>query len=220
MVSWLEAVRLVLIADGPSAPARGLVSVVEEVVAAVPSGAVLVLERERRPGLGGPDDLQRLQRLRELRRVTARHGAPLVVSSRADLATAVGAEGVQLPELGVAPTDVRRAFGSLAIGRSCHDRQGLIAAQEAGADWALLAPVWTPLSKAASSPPLGVEGFEAAIRGLALPIFALGGVRGDRVDGVMAAGAAGVACIGAILHADDPGESARALVRRAEGQPS
>ncbi len=193
---------------------------VREIVGAVPAGSVMILERDRPPGHGGIGDRDRLHRLRLLRRVTREADAPLVVSARPDLAVAAAAEGVQLPEVGLDPLSVRRAFPSLAIGRSCHDRAGLLEAQAASADWALLAPVWPPRSKPASGPPLGVEGFRSAIRAVRLPVFALGGVTAERAPEALAAGATGVACIGAVLQARDPASAASALVRAARGVAS
>jgi len=150
---------------------------------------------------------------------------PLVVGARPDLAARVGADGVQLPERGPAVERVREAFPGLAIGRSCHDVAGLVAAARAGVDWVLLAPLRAPHTKVASAPPLGIEGFAAAIDavrselgGRAPPrVYALGGVVPDDVWPVMAAGGAGVATIGAVLGRPDPVAALRAFVSAAGG---
>jgi thiamine-phosphate pyrophosphorylase len=201
-------VRLILVADAATVGARVL-PVVAEVLAALPAGTTMVLDRD--PGCR--DDRRRLARLAALRDVTARAGAPLVVSQRADLAALCGADGVQLPERALPAAAVRRAFPGLWLGRSCHDGAGLAAAAEGGADWALLSPIAAPLSgKAASGPPLGVEGFAALSATVALPVFALGGVDSELAAALRSRGAQGVACVGFVFGAADPVKNARSLL--------
>jgi len=208
--------RLILIADGAS-PDAELLRTAAAVLDAVGRDA-MVLDRDRPPSAGGPSDRVRLERLRALRELTRRAGAILAVTARVDLALAVGADGVQLPERGLAPADVRAISPALALGRSCHDREGLLAAARAGADWATLSPVRAPWSKPAAFPPhgphgpLGVDGFRAAVAGIELPVFALGGVGPDLVPALRAAGAHGVATIGGLVGQGDPGACARALL--------
>lgn len=200
--------RLILVADVATAGPRVL-PVVVDVLAALPRGATLVMDRD--PGCR--DDRRRLARLEALRDVTARAGAPLVVSQRADLAALCGADGVQLPERALPAAVVRRAFPALWVGRSCHDRAGLEAAAAAAADWALLSPIAAPVSgKPASGSPLGVAGFAALIASLALPVFALGGVDASLSAALRSQGAHGVACVGFVFGAADPVKNARSLL--------
>lgn len=145
------------------------------------------------------------------------HGVPLIISARADLAAAVQAAGVQLPETGLDVAGAHAAFPSLAVGRSCHDRAGLLTAQRDGADSAWLAPIATPLSKPGTAPAMGVAGFAALIRGLRIPVFALGGVDPPLAAELVAAGAAGVAVIGSGLAAPVPTRAIRDLVEAVHG---
>lgn len=139
----------------------------------------------------------------------ARHyvalGERVTVNTRADVALAAGAAGVHLPSRCFFPPGPRggpvirriRAIGPAGFltGVSCHTREELEHAQAEGADYAYLAPVFTPLSKVESLPPLGLDGFARIIQGLTIPVLALGGITADRIDACVAAGAAGVAGI-------------------------
>lgn len=204
---------LLLIADAPTVGAEAALAAVEAVLARVPGRHVAVVDRDRDPARGGSSDRARLARLAALRAVTAAAGALLVVTGRADLAQAAGADGVQLPERGLPVAAVRAAFPRLRVGRSCHDRAGLLAAAAAGADWATLAPVRAPWSKKApSGPPLGVDGFARAVAGAGLPVYALGGIGPDLVAALADAGASGVATIGAVFGQADPAGAAAALL--------
>ncbi len=77
----------------------------------------------------------------------------------------------------------------------------------------LISPVFTPLSKPEDRPPLGVERFFALAATLPGPAFALGGITVERLRDFKPAG---VAVIGAVLHAPDAARATEALLRALE----
>jgi thiamine-phosphate pyrophosphorylase len=97
------------------------------------------------------------------------------------------------------------------VGYSAHSTLEAIAAFERGADYVSLSPIFAPLSKVSSLTPIGIEGLRAACDEIGGPVYALGGVREDRVNELRRSGASGVAVIGALLNAEDPASSARSL---------
>lgn len=78
----------------------------------------------------------------------------------------------------------------------------------------LVSPVFTPNSKPAERASLGVDGFRRIAATLPGPAFALGGVTVDRIAGL--APIAGVAVIGAVMHAPDAARATEALLRALE----
>lgn len=104
--------------------------------------------------------------------------------------------------------------GEAGASRSCHDEASLARAAADGCDFALLSPVFPPGSKPSDPrPPLGVQGFARLAAGAGLPVVALGGLDSLRVAGLRAAGASGVAGIGAFFQAGRvDGEGARRMV--------
>ncbi len=125
------------------------------------------------------------------------HGSP-------EVARRLGAPGVHLPGGG----DPAVAPGRL-VGVSCHGRADLEAAARAGADYAVLSPVYAPSSKPPSGPLLGPDGLRAATADLALPVLALAGITPGRVAVVARAGAAGAAVLGSLFGARDVAARAR-----------
>ena len=118
--------------------------------------------------------------------------ARLLVSGRADLAVAAGADGVHLPADGVPTAALRRRFGdSLLIGRSTHLLAEVTAAAEAGATYVTFGPVFASPGK---GEPTGLERLAAACA-VGLPVLALGGIGLAELPLVAAAGAAGAAGI-------------------------
>jgi len=137
-----------------------------------------------------------------LRELCTAHGAGFVCSDRADLAQAVAADGVQLPERALPAAVVRRLLGERAlIGVSCHDAAGLAAAASGGASFATLSPVFASPGK---GEPLGLARFSALVRAASLPVYALGGVDVAHARALKAEGAAGLAVISAVFSSQDP----------------
>lgn len=99
----------------------------------------------------------------------------------------------------VDPASLRSRIGGL-LGASCHDAAALARARDAGCDYALISPVFSPGSKPGDArPTLGLGGLGGLVQGLALPVLALGGVTPERARGCRAAGAHGAAVMGGLF---------------------
>lgn len=127
------------------------------------------------------------------RQVTAlarRHGAKVLVNGNADLARAVGAQGVHWTAAQLMRASRRPDFPLVAA--SCHDEAELARAAELGLDFVVLGPVCaTPTHPGAV--PLGWERCAALIAGYPLPVYALGGMRMEDRERAWLAGAHGIA---------------------------
>ncbi|HYH20435.1 MAG TPA: thiamine phosphate synthase [Azospirillum sp.] len=138
-------------------------------------------------------------------------GASVTVHGDPELARAVEASGAHLPDGGDAVA-ARALLGARAmIGVSAHDRAGVERAAAQGADYVTLSPVFPSPSKPGYGPPLGLDGFARIAAGAPLPVLALGGIDAGNAAAVLAAGAAGVAVMGALLRADVEEATARLL---------
>ncbi|MFC5727563.1 thiamine phosphate synthase [Nocardioides vastitatis] len=96
-----------------------------------------------------------------------------------------------------------------AWGRSCHSAPDIAAAAREGAQWATLSPYAPTLSKPGYGPPQPA----AAFAGHDIPVYALGGVSAANAAAARAAGAHGVAVMGAVMRAPDPAGVVAALLR-------
>ena len=132
--------------------------------------------------------------LAELVRRVVGMGLRVLVNDRLDVALAAGAAGVHLRSGGMAAEVVRAVVpAGFVISVACHGEADVRAA--AGADYALLAPVFSPLSKQDNRVPLGLAELRR-IAGLSeVPILALGGITEANAGVCVEAGAAGVAGI-------------------------
>ncbi|MFQ5882308.1 MAG: thiamine phosphate synthase [Candidatus Methylomirabilales bacterium] len=140
-------------------------------------------------------------------------GGLLLINDRIDVALAVGADGAHLSRRGFPPAVARRLLGpERLLGVSCHCLAEAEEAQERGADFILLGPIFSTPSKAPYGPPLGLEILRQVRPHLHLPLFAIGGINTANRAKVLAAGAEGVAVISAVMAAPDVSEAVRALL--------
>ena len=129
----------------------------------------------------------------------------IYLNHEAELARELGLAGVHLREsslpLSEQPPALREA---LRWGVSTHNLAGARRAEAAGADFVTFGPVYETPSKAAMGDPVGLAALEAVTRAVRIPVLALGGITPERCGDCLAAGASGVAAIGAIWNAPDP----------------
>jgi thiamine monophosphate synthase len=102
------------------------------------------------------------------------------------------------------------------VGRSCHSRTDLDAAAAEGCDYATLSPIFESPSKPGYGPPLGAD----ALDDPPLPVYALGGVDETNAAACLAAGAAGVAVMGAAMRGTPLEPATRAAQNRVAGVAS
>lgn len=146
------------------------------------------------------------ERLREMTRAA---GACLIVNDHADIAAAVGADGVHLGQDDLPIEEARRVVGEQClIGISTHSQEQALDAQQRGADYIGFGPVFPTATKDAG-PAKGVERLREVVALLRIPVVAIGGITRKNVAEVMAAGAYVPAMISDIAEARD----VRAAVR-------
>lgn len=106
-----------------------------------------------------------------------------------------GAAGVHLPS--------GAAVVGGPFGRSCHSAAEVHVAAEEGAAWVTLSPYADSASKPGRTPLSPREYADAARAGI--PVYALGGVTAANAAAAREAGAHGVAVMGEVMRAADPG---------------
>jgi thiamine-phosphate pyrophosphorylase len=124
------------------------------------------------------------------------HGTRILVNSRADIALAAGAHGVHLAGDSVSPGIIRAIVPEkFLIGVSTHTLEELRRAETEGADFAVFSPIFPVVSKAGYGPAVGIARLREAVRAVAIPVLALGGVTRENAAECVAAGATGIAGI-------------------------
>jgi thiamine-phosphate pyrophosphorylase len=120
--------------------------------------------------------------------------APVLVNDRADVALACGAAGVHLRSGSIAPSTIKK-LAALIVSVSCHSAEDVERAEAEGADYALLATIFRPLSKPDKRQPLGLGALRRICAAYRIPVIALGGITAENAVQCVEAGAAGIAGI-------------------------
>lgn len=128
--------------------------------------------------------------------------AALIVNARADLARALGADGVHLGLNDLGAADARAVLGKGWIGRSVHSVDEARAAVDEGVDYLFAGNVFATTSHP-DRPGAGLALVERC-SALGRPVVAIGGVTAERAQACREAGAWGVAVIRALWDSDDP----------------
>ena len=200
-----ERLRLVVVTDEAQAAPRGVIEVVRLALSAgAPAIQLRAKEQSARElaGLG-----------RELRRETTAHGALLFVNDRVDVALAVSADGVHLGPDDLPLAAVRRSTPpGFLIGYSTDDPEEAREAEREGADYLGVGAVWATPSKEDAGESIGPDGLARVARAVSIPVVGIGGITVARARLLTGTGAAGIAVIGAVMGAADPGAAVRLLL--------
>ncbi len=146
-------------------------------------------------------------------RLASYAGATLVTNDRVDVALAASVPCVHVGQDDLAPDDVRALLGpSGFIGLSTHTQAQIANACAAPIDYLAVGPVYGTTTKDTGYAPVGltlVRHAAVAAAGAGLPVVAIGGIRAERCQELVEAGASAVAVIGGLLEDGDPAAGVR-----------
>lgn len=172
------------------------------------------LELARQAFAGGADVVQfrhkppiqgRAAIAAELAATAQRFGRVLVINDHVDIAAGLDRVGLHVGAEDLNPLLARGRIGpGRLLGATVNDAAMLEALAEAPIDYVGIGPVFGTTSKANARPALGLDRFAALAAKSRHPVIAIGSISAERVAEVIAAGAYGVAVLGAVALAADP----------------
>ncbi|MCQ3810389.1 MAG: thiamine phosphate synthase [Acidimicrobiia bacterium] len=144
--------------------------------------------------------------------------AMVIVNDRADIALAAGADGVHGGAEDLPVAVLRRLIGpDRLVGGTARDPDTALRHQDDGASYVGVGPVYATATKTGLPEPLGPAGVEKVAASVDIPVIAIAGITAARVPELLAAGAHGVAVIGAVAHAADPTAATAELLEALDG---
>lgn len=162
------------------------------------------------------DDATDRQAYELARRVVALcrpYGATCLVNDRLHVALAVGAAGGHVGAEDLPVRAARRVLGSTAVlGATARAPGSALEAVAAGASYLGVGPCHATSTKSGLPEPIGAPGVCAVAESVAVPVIAIGGVTAASVPALRAAGAYGVAVVGAVSGAADPARATAELL--------
>lgn len=198
----LAAARLYVLIDGGESPEA--FTVLAESLAE--AGADVLQLRDKQLA-----DCDLIDRGRRLVAACRSKGVTSVINDRADVAVAVGADGVHVGQEELSVADARAVVGTRRlVGVSTHSIEQARAAVLDGANYIGVGPTFPTTTKSFDRYP-GPDFVREVAEEIALPAFAIGGIGWENVGGVLEAGLGRVAVSSAVLAADDPALAVRRM---------
>lgn len=149
------------------------------------------------------------EKARVFRRRTLEAGALLIINNRVDIALAVDADGVHLGNSDLPAPEARRLAPELIIGVSANTAEQAASAQERGASYFNIGPLFPTTTKEGLREFLGIEAIGRFAALSDLPFTVMGGVKFEHIDELTAAGARRLAVVTAITRARDMEEETK-----------
>ena len=138
--------------------------------------------------------------------IARERGVRLIINDRADIALALGADGVHLGQNDLDPVAARRLLGDrFIIGYSTHTVAQAIEAARLPVDYIALGPIFDTHTKENPNPTVGLEALRRVRDTIdpSVALVAIGGITRDNARLALDAGADSVALISALLDAPD-----------------
>jgi len=148
----------------------------------------------------------------EARRLTADAGALLIINDWLDIAQAVGADGVHLGQNDFSVKEARKLAPDMIIGASTHSVEEALQAQDDGASYVNIGPLFSTKTKEWSAEFLGMAGLKKISSVVRVPFTVMGGIKKKHIQELRAAGVRIVAVVTEITAAENPEQAARDLL--------
>jgi thiamine-phosphate pyrophosphorylase len=182
---------------------RAALSVLDAVLEA---GVKIVQFREK-----GHDGGELYRRCVAFRERTRAAGALLIVDDRLDVAMAAGADGVHLGQNDLPVAAARALAPELIVGASSHNLAEALAAQQEGASYVNIGPIFDTKTKSVATGAVGPRMIDEIRPYLIVPFTCMGGIKENNVHEVVSRGARHVAMVTAVTQAEDVRAAAERL---------
>ncbi|HJP19171.1 MAG TPA: thiamine phosphate synthase [Nitrospinota bacterium] len=140
----------------------------------------------------------------KIKPLTDKFKAILLINGNVDVALAVDADGVHLPEASMPVAEVRKRLGkNKLIGKSAHLPLSLSDDDYNYIDFVTLSPVFNPDKKDYNPETIGIERLKKIVTGLPVPVYALGGIKPNQIVKLKRVGVSGIAVSSGIMKVPD-----------------
>jgi len=156
---------------------------------------------------------------KEVRKLCDRHNATFIIDDRVELVRELGADGIHLGKKDMPIAEARKILGNdVIIGGTANTFEDIEMHYRASANYIGCGPFRFTTTKKGLSPTLGLEGYRCIMQkvreaGIGIPIVAIGGITAADIPALIQTGIAGIALSGAILHADNPIEEVKKILK-------
>ncbi len=188
---------------------RGLMSsatIEESVSEAIRGGASVIQLREK--DVTSRDFFEIAE---SVHRITRAAGVPLIINDRADVALAIGAEGVHVGQSDIPAAPLRKVLPhGMLLGVSASTVGEAIAAERDGADY-LGVGAMNPTATKTDAENVSIETLRRIRKAVSIPIVIIGGINMKTLGLYKGMGIDGIAVVSAVVSSPDPASAAAEL---------
>jgi len=186
---------------------RSNLTVVDEMIKA---GVKVIQYREKEKAFG--DKYKECMKIREM---TQANDVTFIVNDHVDLALMTQADGVHIGQTDYPVEAVRALTGdNFIIGISTHAPEEALRAQESGADYIGVGPIYSTKTKTDVCDPVGLEYLDFAVKNITIPYVTIGGIKEHNIHEVVRSGATCVGIVSEITGADNIGNKIQSIRKK------
>lgn len=178
---------------------------------AVAGGITMFQFREK--GAGAKTGQEKIELAKELQAICKINNIPFIINDDLELAIAIDADGIHIGQEDEDPEIVRKQIGNKILGISAHNLEEAQNALLKGADYLGVGPMYETKTKKDIREVKGPHVITNLRKNkINVPIVGIGGIKRGLINGVIKAGADGVAVISAISDSDNPRQAVMELL--------
>lgn len=153
-----------------------------------------------------------LEEAKALRELTLKYNATFIVNDYIDIALLSEADGIHIGQDDLPIKDVRKILGeNRIIGISTHNPQEAQQAIIDGADYIGVGPIFYTETKEDVCAPVTLEYLDFVNKNIKLPYVAIGGIKENNIDKVLAMGAKSICLVSELVGADNTLETTKRI---------
>lgn len=189
---------------------RSNIEVVKELISA---GIKIIQYREKDKSV-----LQKFRECLKIRDLTGDAHVALIINDNIDIAMSLSADGIHLGQDDLPIIEARALVGDeMIIGISTHSPGQAYEAVEKGADYIGVGPIYKTYTKKDVCEPVGLKYLDYAVKNIAIPFVAIGGIKEHNMLEVAQSGAKCIAMVTEIVGAEDIKGKIEDIRRKLEG---
>jgi thiamine-phosphate pyrophosphorylase len=184
-------------------------SVLQDVLAAAKAGVKIIQYREK-------EKSSRImyQEAKNLKEICDKYNLLLIINDRIDICLAVDADGIHLGNEDIPYEEARKLLPNKIIGVTVHNLKEAEKAQDLGADYIGVSPIFTTKTKPDAGPPSGLNLIKDIKKTIKIPFVPIGGINLGNIDMVIKLGATKAAVISAVVTKDDVETECKKFIKK------
>ena len=164
--------------------------IVEDVKQVLSAGCKIVQYRDKEKS-----SKEMVLKAGKIAKLCKEQNALFLVNDRLDIAQAVDADGVHLGQDDMPLKVARKILGSeKVIGITAHNLEEALQAEQDGADYVGVSPIFKTDTKKDAGEPVGIELVKEVKQKVKIPVVAIGGINGSNYKKILLNGADFIAC--------------------------